>query len=108
VVVKLDFVPIDVIRIQPPQGNPEAQTREWPSATKVVLQVATADSGEQLYRGEARAVTDRERLGVGSAPEPPVNDASRIMAIRDAVYKAFWGLVEDVQRLKSAQAEGRP
>jgi len=101
---KVEFVPLRVTRVVLPQGAP-GRIPETPYAVKVALQVVDAGSQEPLYSVEARAVIN----AVGPEDSPPRSPTSEntnpLLEKRDALYHAFWYLVDDVRQLKPTQTE---
>ncbi len=97
---KVEFIPLSVIRVGRSQGAP-SQTPERPYAIKVALQVVNADSQEPLYSVEARAViTAIGRADSSAGGYPASENTNPVLEKRDALYHAFWCLVEDLQQLK--------
>jgi len=101
---KVEFVPLRVIRVVLPQGAP-AQIPETPYAVKVALQVVNAGSQEPLYSVEARAVINAVGAADSSARSPTSEKTNPVLEKRDALYHAFWYLVDDVRQLKPTQTE---
>lgn len=82
-----------------PQGAPGQY------ATKVALQIVDANSREALYSVEAGAVMNDVGPGDASASTPTSDNTNPVLEQRDALYHAFWALVNDVRQLQRTQTE---
>jgi len=97
--VKVQFVPLRLVRVVVPQGPPD-QATERPYATKVALQVLDASSQDTIYKVEAGALMNAEGPADSSATVAASDSTNPTLEQRDALYHAFWALVEDVGQLK--------
>ena len=99
---KVEFVPLPLIRAGLPQGAP-GQDTERPYATKVALQIVDANSREALYSVEAGAVMNDVGPADTSGRFPASDNTNPVLEQRDALYHAFWALVNDVRQLQQLQ-----
>ena len=102
--VRVEFAPIRVIRIVLPQGAPD-QEPETPYAIKAVLDVVSADSQGPIYSVWSRAVMNGVGPANSSAGSSTSESVNPVMEKRDALYHAFWCLVDDLRQLKPTPTE---
>jgi hypothetical protein len=74
-------------------------SRDPESLFKVVLTVNDPDQ-KLLYRAEAMPLASDEPIAAGEPTEPPRHGGP--IERQDAVYHAFWGLIEDLHALGGA------
>jgi hypothetical protein len=99
---KVEFVPLRVINVGLPRATP-GQEMERPYATKVALQIVDANSREALYSVEAGAVMNAIGPADSSASSPASDNTNPVLEQKDALYHAFWALVDDVRQLQQHQ-----
>jgi len=99
---KVEFVPLRVLKVGLPQATPGQET-ERPYATKVALQIVDANSREALYNVEAGAVMNAIGPADASASTAASDNTNPVLEQRDALYHAFWALVNDVRQLQELQ-----
>jgi hypothetical protein len=99
---KVEFVLLRVIKVGQPQAT-LGQEGERPYATKVALQIVDANSREALYSVEAGAVMNAIGPADSSASSPISDNTNPVLEQKDALYHAFWALVDDVRQLQQHQ-----
>ena len=85
---------MNVISVPLGQRPPDADLH--PYRIKAVLLVLGAESSTVLYRNQADPL-DSPTLEEQAGGDPPV------LQRRNAMYGAFWGLAQDVQRAQEAK-----
>jgi hypothetical protein len=98
-VAKVEFVRVWSNRELVPQVT-LGQDVEKPHEIEVTLQVVDASSQEPLYRVQARAVMNAQGPGDAAGHFPTSDNTNSVLEQRDALYHAFWSLVDDVQHLR--------
>jgi len=98
-VIKLQFPQMNVTSVLLGETPRPDQVDQNPYRVKAVLQVFDADSSKLLYKNQADPLDPGTVENQGSGGDPPV------LQQRNAMYGAFWTLVQDVQRAE--QARGR-
>ncbi len=103
-VVKLEFVRVWMNRagIGSPILTP-GQNLERPYDIEVKLKVVDARSKETLYRVQAGAVEYAEGPGDSASHLPTSDNTNPVLERQDALYHAFWSLVDDVRHLRQTQ-----
>ncbi|HZP02417.1 MAG TPA: hypothetical protein VFD30_19195 [Terriglobia bacterium] len=101
---KVEFVPIKVVRAVVPQGAAD-EVPDNPYAVKVVLEVVAAGSQELVYSVEARAVINAVGPADASAGSATGETINPVLEKRDALYHAFWDLINDVRQVRSPPAK---
>ncbi len=96
---KVEFVPLRLIKVGLPQATP-GQDTERPYATKVALQIVDANSREELYNVEAGAVMNAVGPADSSESSAASDNTNPVLEQRDALYHAFWALVDNVRQLQ--------
>jgi hypothetical protein len=103
-VAKVEFVRVWSNR----EGVPEVtlgQNVEKAHEVQVALQVVNASSQEPLYRVQAGPVMNAQGPGDASGHFPTSDNTNPVLEQRDALYHAFWSLVDDVRHLPRTQSD---
>ena len=101
--VRLEFVPLNETRIAMGEATPQqtgiVDACDPEAKAKVVLTVDDVASLKLLYRVQAMPITNT------SADSPLMADPVAPAERRDALYTAFWTLIQDIQRLDAKGAK---
>jgi hypothetical protein len=95
--VKVEFVQLRVVYSR--TDGRRDQGADKPYSVIAALEVVGTDSQESVYKMQARAVM----VGVGTAEadrQGPIDHTNVVIEQRDALYHAFWYLVEDLRQIK--------
>jgi hypothetical protein len=72
---------------------------------QAALHVVDATSQESLYKVQSGAVMNAEGAGDAVSNSATSDNTNPVIEQRDALYHAFWALVDDVQRLRQTPTE---
>jgi hypothetical protein len=100
-VVKVEFVQLKNLGVALGEASRDQirNTGEPPYRVKAVLQVADATSARLLYKVQAMPLDN------SSVDSPMMADTNPVILRRDALYNAFSALIQDFQRVASANSK---
>ncbi len=101
-VAKVEFVRVWSSREEAPQVT-VGQNVEKAHEVAVALQVVDASSQEPLYRVQAGPVMNAQGPGDALGHLPTNDNTNAVLEQRDALYHAFWCLVDDVRQVPRTQ-----
>jgi len=101
-VAKVEFVRVWSNRERAPEVT-VGQDVEKAHEVAVALQVVDASSQESLYRVQAGPVMNTQGSGDAAGHLPTSDNTNPVLEQRDALYHAFWALVDDVRQLPRTQ-----
>ena len=101
-VAKVEFVRLRLIRAVDGPVTP-GQNLERPYEMQAALHVVDASSQESLYNVQAGAVMNAEGAGDAASNFPTSDNTNPVIEQREALYHAFWSLVDDVRQLRRTQ-----
>ena len=81
------------------------QNLDRPYEMQAALHVVDASSQESLYNVQSGAVMNAQGAGDAASSSATSDNTNPVVEQRDALYHAFWALVDDVRRLRQRATE---